>query len=270
MLPGVYSAKKKNGTLYYRSSFTYQNKHISLGSFPSEEEAHQAYCTALSIMKSTDSIEDSYYLTYILPFEKIVSLINFRDNKIYISTPIYLHKNYFSYFLSITQELKFDIDDLFYYSSRKIMQRQGHLFVNDYGMQVSILSRFGIRPHAVCGRDYQFANDDPFDLRYSNVIIINRYHGVTRVEKNGSFCYRVKLHITGNYAIGTYSTEETAAIAYNKAVDLARKAGIKRNYTENYIETISPKEYAEIYASVKISSKFIEYLYTIPDTSKST
>lgn len=269
MLPGVYTAKKKNGTIYYRSSFTYQNKHISLGSFSSEEEAHQAYCTALSIMKSTDSIEDSYYLTYILPFEKIVSLINFRDNKIYISTPIYLHKNYFSYFLSITQELKFDIDDLFYYSSRKIMQRQGHLFVNDYGMQVSILSRYGIRPHAVCGRDYQFVNDDPFDLRYSNIIIINRYHGVTRVEKNGSFCYRAKLHITGNFTIGTYSTEEKAAIAYNKAVDLARKAGIKRNYTENYIETISPKEYAEIYASVKISPKFVEYLNTIPDTSKS-
>lgn len=263
MLPGVYIAKKKDGTIYYRSSFTYQNKHISLGSYPTEEKAHLAYCTAISITNDNSSIEDSYYLTYILPFEKIVSLINFRDNKIYISTPIYLHKNYFSYYLSITQELKFDIDDLFYYSSHKIMQRQGHLFVNDYGMQVTILSRFGIRPHAVCGRDYEFANGDPTDLRYSNIIIINRYHGVNRIEKDGSFRYRVKIHINGNFTIGTYSSEEKAAIAYNKAVDVAKKTGINRNFPENYIETITPKKYAEIYSSVKISSKYMEYLKTI-------
>ena len=29
----------------------------------------------------------------------------------------YARKNYFSYYLSIHRELKFDIDDLFYYSS---------------------------------------------------------------------------------------------------------------------------------------------------------
>ena len=73
MLPGVYIAKKKDGTIYYRSSFTYQNKHISLGSYPTEEKAHLAYCTAISITNDNSSIEDSYYLTYILPFEKIVS-----------------------------------------------------------------------------------------------------------------------------------------------------------------------------------------------------
>ena len=32
-LPGVYQAKKKNGTIYYRSSLTYRAKHISLGSY---------------------------------------------------------------------------------------------------------------------------------------------------------------------------------------------------------------------------------------------
>ena len=101
MLPGVYSAKKKDGTIYYRSSITYKSKHISLGSFDSEYSANQAYIIATEIIKGSDSIENSFYRTYALPFEKIVSLINFRDNNMYIPTPIYLRKNYFSYYLDI-------------------------------------------------------------------------------------------------------------------------------------------------------------------------
>lgn len=173
MLPGVYSAKKKDGTIYYRSSITYKSKHISLGSFDSEYSANQAYIIAAEIIKGSDSIENSFYRTYALSFEKIVSLINFRDNNMYIPTPIYLRKNYFSYYLDINHELKFDIEDLFYYSSHKIMKRQGHLFVKDYGMQVTILGRFGIKPHAVCGKDYIFENGDSTDMRYSNIKIIN-------------------------------------------------------------------------------------------------
>ena len=49
MLPGVYLATKKDGTVYYRSSITYRSKHISLGSFPTEEDAHCAYRCALKI-----------------------------------------------------------------------------------------------------------------------------------------------------------------------------------------------------------------------------
>lgn len=260
MLPGVFEAKKKDGTIYYRSNLTFKNKHISLGSYDSEAAAHQAYRVASSILTDTASIEDSYYMTYALPFQKIVSLINFRDNNMYISTPIYLRKNYFSYYLSINQELKFDIDDLFYYSSHKIMQRKGHLFVNDYGMQVTIQSRYGIKSHAVEGRDYQFVNGDSTDFRYSNLLIINPYHGVSRIERCGEYKYRTKIHINGNYTIGTYSTEEKAAIAYNKAVDLAKLHGINKNFPENYIETMSGKEYADLYSRLKISSKYIEYL----------
>lgn len=263
MLPGVFEAKKKDGTIYYRSNLTFKNKHISLGSYDSEASAHQAYRVASSILTDTASIEDSYYMTYALPFEKIVSLINFRDNNMYISTPIYLRKNYFSYYLSINQELKFDIDDLFYYSSHKIMQRKGHLFVNDYGMQVTIQSRYGIKSHAVEGRDYQFVNGDPTDFRYSNLLIINHYHGVSRIERGGEYKYRTKIHINGNYTIGTYSTEEKAAIAYNKAVDLAKLHGINKNFPENYIETMSGKEYADLYSRLKISSKYIEYLNSL-------
>lgn len=72
----------------------------------------------------------------------------------YIPTPIYLRKNYFSYYLSIHRELKFDIDDLFYYSSHRILTRQGHLYVNHYGMQLTLLGRYGIKTHAVNGRDF--------------------------------------------------------------------------------------------------------------------
>ena len=56
MYPGVFSAKKKDGTIYYRSSFTYKSKHISLGSFPTEKEAHKAYLEANSIMDSQKKI----------------------------------------------------------------------------------------------------------------------------------------------------------------------------------------------------------------------
>ena len=132
-----------------------------------------------------------------LSFEKIIVLLNFRNNGIYFKNPIYLRNGYFSYYLSRIEELKFDVDDLFYYSSRKIQKRQGHLFVSDYGMQYSILSRYGIRPYAVAGRDYQFVNGDNSDFRYSNIVIVNRYHGVLQFLKNGLPRYRAVIHING-------------------------------------------------------------------------
>lgn len=261
MKPGVYQATKKDGTIYYRSNITYQNKHISLGSFSTEDEASQAYLEACKLLSSTIKLEEiSEQFTY-LSFEKAICLINFRDNRLYISNPIYLRKNYFSYYLSEDKELKFDIDDLFYYSSHKILQRKGHLYVNDYGMQVTLFSRYGIRNHSVCNRDYYFANNDVNDFRYSNIVIVNPYYGVFRFQTpQGVYRYRVKLHINGNFTIGVYSNEIKAAIAYNKAVDLAKSYRIPKNYPENYIMDISPKEYADIYMKLKISEKFIAYL----------
>ena len=46
MLAGVYQAVTAKGETYYRASMTYRNKHISLGSFPTEEAAHEAYVLA--------------------------------------------------------------------------------------------------------------------------------------------------------------------------------------------------------------------------------
>lgn len=261
MLPGVYIAYKKNGTVYYRSSITYQNKHISLGSFAREEEAHQAYLDAARLLQdSSISFEDAFGLSTILNFEKVISLLNFRDNHIYFKNPIYLKQNYFIYYLSRSDELKFDIDDLFYYSSHKIMRRQGHLFVSDYGMQINILSRYGIRNYAVAGRDYYFANEDPTDFRYSNIIVVNKYYGVTKLSSAGEVTYKVQIHINGNYTVGIYKNEEKAAIAYNKAVDLAKKYGISKNFQTNYVERYSPREYAETYSRIKISEKYLNYL----------
>lgn len=261
MLPGVYLAYKKNGDSYYRSSITFQNKHISLGSFASEADAHQAYSEASRLLADfSTTIDDIFSLPTILNFGKVISLLNFRDNHIYFKNPIYLKNNYFVYYLSPTEELKFDIDDLFYYSNRKIMRRQGHLFVNDYGMQVNILSRYGIKNYAVAGRDYYFANEDPWDFRYSNIIVINRYYGVTRIESSNGFTYKTQIHINGIYLVGLYPKEETAAVAYNKAVDLAKKNGISKNFQMNYVEEYSPREYAEIYNNIKLSEKYLDYL----------
>lgn len=264
MLPGVFIARKKDGSAYYRSSITYCGKHISLGSFDTEEDAAAAYRDALHLL--ADSSADLLSVSYdrlVLPFEKAVVLLNFRDNHLYFKNPIYLRKGYFSYFLSPAIELKFDIDDLFYYSSHKIQKRQGHLFVSDYGMQCSILARYGIRPYAVAGKDYTFSNGDPFDFRYSNIIVWNHYHGVRRVQKNGILRYQSLIHINGNYKLGTYSTEEKAAIAYNKAADLAKAAGIKKNFPENYIDAYSPKEYAEVYTKLKLSRRYLDYLESL-------
>jgi len=259
-LQGVYPATKKDGTIYYRASFTCNRKHISLGSFSSAETAHKAYLDACRLLRTdTLSIDDYKTAASPLSFEKWVCLINLRDNKLYFHTPIYLRPKFFYYYLSQTDILKFDSDDLFYYSSHKIMKRNGHLFVSDYGMQVNIMSRYGIKNYAVEGRDYLFINGDPFDFRYENIEIINRFHGVTRQKKNGSYYYRTQIHINGSFLVGTYQTETEAAIAYNKAIDHLKKAGVSKQYTPNYIDFLSPSAYADIYASLSISSKITDY-----------
>lgn len=271
LLAGVYEARKKDGSIYYRSSITFRGKHISLGSFATENEAHRAYMDAsmlLDISLLSDprvSIEDCSSFSDVLSFDKMVTLINFRDNGMYIPTPIYLRKNYFSYYLDAATELKFDIDDLFYYSSHRILRRQGHLYVNDYGMQVTLQSRYGIRNHAVCGRDYRFVNEDDTDFRYSNIEVINPYYGVFRYEKEGKIRYRVKIHINGDHTIGTYRDEVRAAIAYNKAADLAKQAGIHKNFPQNYIEELSGSEYADLYSTIKLSKRYLSFLEQLSD-----
>lgn len=258
LLPGVYCIQKKDKTLLYRASLTFRRRHVSLGSYPDEASAHKAYLDGWELLRSKKSPEDyGQDKKTLLSFEKWVVLTNFRDNGLYLSTPIYLRKNYFQYYLTQTLILKFDIDDLFYYTSHKIMSRGGHLFVADYGMQVNIKNRYGIKSHAVAGRDYRFINGDETDFRYVNLEIINRYYGVLRITRNFKPFYKVRLHLRSNYVVGVYETEAEAAIAYNKAVDIVRKNGINRNFTPNYIEGLSAAAYADLYAQIPISEKIL-------------
>ena len=60
MATGVYTAYKKDGTEYYRVSLTCQNKHISLGSFPTEEEAHLAYKEGTSLLSESEITLENY------------------------------------------------------------------------------------------------------------------------------------------------------------------------------------------------------------------
>ncbi len=252
---GVYKTKKKDGTTYYRASFTYKGKHISLGSYSTSEEAHQAYIDAKNVVDNLSYSLNDYPLCKTLPHDKFISLVNYRDNGIYISTPIYIRKQYFEYYLDKTTVLKFDRDDLFFYASHKIQRRGGYLFVSDYGSQYKILSRLGIKPFAVYGRDYIMANGDPNDYRYSNIKIINNYTGVRAETKNGIITYAAYIHVNGDYLVGKYDTEIKAAVAYNKAADTLNSLGFEKAYLRNYITSLKAEEYHEMYNNIKISKK---------------
>ena len=258
-LPGSFKATKKDGTDYYRSSITYQGKHISLGSFLTEEDASNAYYEAGKLLNSNCIMIEDHNSSNLLSFEKWVVLINFRDNKIYISTPIYIRKKFFHYYLSKTYRLTFDMEDLFFYASHKITRRKGHLFVADYGMQLTITNRYGIKNYGICGKDYRFINGDDHDFRYENIEILNPYHGVSIVNRNNKIYYCAKLHLNGNYVIGYYKDGMEAAIAYNKAIDIVKKNGITKNFTYNEMDGISPSLYADIYRRLKISQRIHDY-----------
>lgn len=258
-LPGVYTAKRKDKTVYYRASLTYRNKHISLGSYDCAADAHQAYVLAGSLLNDPSVTLGHYQPDSLLSFPKWVSLLNYRDNGIYFVTPIYIRPKFFYYYFSLSEFFIFDLEDLFYYSTRRISRRGGHYFVADYGMQINIMSRYGIKNYAVEGRDYRFLNGNNQDMRYENVEIINRYNGVNAVSIDGKTRYQVKIHVKGNITVGTYDSETEAAIAYNKAADLLKKAGVDKAYTPNYMEGMSPAAYADLYASIKISAGIRHY-----------
>lgn len=259
---GVYPAVKKNGEAYYRASLTYHRKHISLGSYPTPQEAHEAYLEATSLLTPSEeggrALSD-YHTDSPLSFEKWVCLLNFRDNGIYLGNPIYVRPRFFYYYMTPEHILKFDMDDLFYYSSHKIMCRGNHYFVADYGMQVNIASRYGIKNYAVAEVDFRFINGDCTDFRRENIEILNSYHGVRMEEKNGRSVYHVRIHIKGNFRVGIYDTDIEAAIAYNKAIDILKRNGVTKNFSPNYIEGLSPREYAEIYSRLPIAEGILNY-----------
>lgn len=250
---GVFTALRQNGEPFYRASLTWRGKHVSLGSFPTPEAAHAAYLEGRRILADPACTPDAHEDDSPLSFEKWVCLANFRDNNIYFRNPIYVGRKMFYYYLSPGKALKFDVDDLFYFSSHKITCRGNRYFVADYGLQVSVASRFRIKPYARPGKDFLFLNGDDTDFRRENLQILNVYHGVTAEHKKGQYVYTVRIHVRGNHIVGRYPDEIRAAIAYNKAVDVLRKNGFRKNYAQNFIEELSPSRYAEIYSGLQIS-----------------
>jgi len=257
MEKGIYIVKKKDGPPLYRATIFYNKKKISLGSYPSLKIATIAREEAKNTLSFSDSISD-YHCTY-LPFNTYVSLINFRDNGLYFSAPIFLYKNYFEYYISRDFHFTFDVDDLFYYSKHKIMIRKNHYFVYDFGSQKNILNRYGIKNYAKLGIDYLFINGDARDFRYSNIKVINKYNGVSKEIYRNKELYIARIHIHGDYTIGRYTDEETAAIAYNKACDYLKNKGLKKAFEQNYLENVSAIEYAKRYTRIRLPRKIIEY-----------
>lgn len=262
MLAGVTKAKKKDGTIYYRSSLTIKSKHISLGSFATETDAHQAYLEANAIIREKKYEIGDFNNSFHLSFEKYVILMNYRNTGIYFKTPIYLQSGYFCYYLTPEKYLIFDREDMFFYAEHKIQIRGGYYFVCDYGSQYNILSRYGIKNYAKKGIDYIFVNQNDMDFRYENINIINEYMGVTKRELGDSRTqddYECTIHIRGNYLVGRYKDAITAAIAYNKAVDTLKALGIRKKYIKNYIHDLSSEDYRKAYEEIRISTKILNY-----------
>ena len=113
MATGVYKTTKKDGSVYYRVSITYKNKHISIGSYDDEFLASAAYAIANDILYKPGTYyidKDMHTTSYnhiaaelsnnaslkssnisdvtsvdfftFFPYAKFISLINFRDNGI--------------------------------------------------------------------------------------------------------------------------------------------------------------------------------------------
>ncbi|MBR4541050.1 MAG: hypothetical protein IKO54_02640, partial [Lachnospiraceae bacterium] len=255
MTNGVYPAKKKDGTKYYRAAVTYKQKHISLGSFRTEKAAGAAYALAGKILRGNEEYLPEDYervvqgsdsrgrkapgktgagqnrvkqTGYTLGFDKWIMLINLKKTGIYSNNPIYLYGKYFIYFLDRNTELKFDADEMFFYGKHRIQKRGGHLFYSDYGMQCSLLARYGVKSFSVKNRDYYFKNGDETDFRYGNLVVVNRFRGVYTKEAGGRKIYEVKIHFIGSLKVGTYTNETEAAIAYNKAADSLEEAVRRR------------------------------------------
>lgn len=259
-ITGVTKAIKKDGTIYYRSSITIESKHVSLGSFSTEKMAGLAYKEACQLLREHRYQLIDYNDDFALAFSKFVTLLNYRENGIYFKTPIYLHANFFYYYLSPHQYLIFDREDLFFYAKHKIQIRGGYFFVCDYGSQYSILSRYGIKSYAKRGIDYVFVNQNEYDFRYENIKIINEYIGVSQIEKDNQTFYQCVIHINGNNLVGRYQDKITAAIAYNKAVDTLAARGVTKHYVKNYITEYSSAQYHEAYSKINISSRITNYV----------
>ena len=67
--------------------------------------------------------------------------------------------------------------------------------------------------------------------------------------------WRAKIRVNGDFIVGTYADEISAAIAYNKAADTLAAHGISKAYARNYIVSMTNEQYHTAYTSISISKK---------------
>ncbi len=254
-MSSIYPVTIKNETKY-RVYFLYKNQKINLGTYFSLATAKSALNEAKCITKAAAGVPVFDNTT--LDFKKVVCLCNLRDHHTYIKNPIYLFPTYFSYYLSKDIILLFDSKDLFYFSTYKIYRRNNYLYTQDSISQQNLLSRFGIQNHSVLGKDYYFKNQNPYDFRRENLVIINSYKGVSAKKQGDDTFYVTSIYTTNNIVVGHYKTEIEAAIAYNKAIDLLKKQGYDKQYISNDLAYLTRAEYQQIYDQLTISSRLNE------------
>lgn len=263
---GTFLATKKNGEITCRSSIYYKKKHISLGTFSTEEEARKAYLEAEEILHGTAPIRlEDHTPSAALSFSKWVMLVTLRDTGRYYRTPISPRADFFYYYVSRGLRLRFDPEDLTFFATHKITQRGRGFFVTVDGRQVPLLSLFGIHAHAVAGRDYEFLDGNARNLRRGNIRILNPYHGVRKEFRKGMPVYAARIHVNGDLLIGRYSTEEEAAIAYNKAADLLGEQGCPIHYPRNVVAGMEEFDLERIYHLVKVAEKVRSGAYNKKD-----
>ncbi len=257
---GVYTTRTKGGTVYYKASITLRRRHISLGSYADPAVAHQAYLEAKALAALPQPPDpDGWPPEGALPLEKWVCLANFLRSGIYTPRPLYLRHRYFEYYLSAEEVLKFDMEDFLYYSSHKISRRGGHLFVADFGMQLRIGLRYGIRAYGVEGRDFCFANGDTLDYRRENLRIHNGWHGVYPQGGSGGPSYVCRIQVRGLWKVGVYAQALEAAAAYNKAALYLMERGLPRRICLNDLSELPPDRLEALYASVCLPRRILEY-----------
>ena len=71
------------------------------------------------------------------------------------------------------------------------------------------------------------------------------------------------LKYNGSVIVGRYDNEIVAAIAYNKAANLLKDKGFKRNYELNYIDELNETEYIDIFNKAKLSKKFLRLIASL-------
>ncbi|ONI38134.1 hypothetical protein AN639_05805 [Candidatus Epulonipiscium fishelsonii] len=216
-------------------------------------ESQKVIDEANTIVETLCNIKQAQYT--LLSFNKVVILINLRDNGTYFKNPIYTHKNYFSYYISPDIELLFDLIHLFFFATYKIYKRGNLFYTQQTFTQSSILNRLGIIPSSRANIDYKFKNDNPFDFRSHNLEILKRYYGVSRIEKDEKILYQTRISKPNTIIIGVFESEVEAAIAYNKAVDYLKSIGKQYKLNSNIIIYITKQEYENIYSKIELPFK---------------